>query len=65
VLSAEIYKRVKDGKKPYFRPSLAEQVDEESYSEDLLSMIRRCWAEDAAERPDFHALKAIIKRINK
>lgn len=61
----EIYKRVKDGKKPYFRPSLAEQVDEEAYSEDLLNMIRRCWAEDPAERPDFHALKAIIKRINK
>jgi len=27
--------------------------------------VKRCWAEDQAERPDFHALKTIIKRINK
>jgi hypothetical protein len=65
---------VKNGQKPYFRPTLLSSQattasGDEEYegcsSEELLTMIRRCWAEDPTERPDFHALKTIIKRINK
>jgi len=59
---------VKNGQKPYFRPTLSmdrktgEGVEE---NVELNLMIKRCWAEDPIERPDFHQLKSIVKRINK
>ena len=71
---------VKNGQKPFCRPTLMTSsemtngpgpvADDEEYgdgccSEELVMMIRRCWAEDPADRPDFHSLKTIIKRINK
>jgi len=64
VLLTEIYQRVKDGK-PMLRPTLLEPTDDEDYSEELLNMIRRCWSEYPVERPEFHSLKSITKRINK
>ena len=27
--------------------------------------MRRCWAEEAADRPDFHALKTAVRKINR
>ena len=70
---SEIYKLVKNGQVSVpFRPTLinptlgeAEEYGEGCSSEELVTTVRRCWAEDPAERPDFHALKTIIKRINK
>ncbi|KAG8177290.1 hypothetical protein JTE90_007206 [Oedothorax gibbosus] len=47
------------GSSPPFRPHL-EQCDEE-----VIHMIKKCWTEDPAERPDFQALKSIIRRLNK
>jgi len=62
----DIYKLVKTGVKPYFRPVLSEQMDDDEFcSEKLLNMVKRCWSEDPAERPDFSQLKSIIKQINK
>ncbi|XP_053671617.1 atrial natriuretic peptide receptor 1 [Anopheles nili] len=43
-----------------FRP----KVDESSY-EDVNNIMVKCWAEDPADRPDFSALKTIIRKINK
>jgi len=71
--SPEIYKLVKNGQGSVpFRPTLinptlgeAEEYGDGCSSEELVTTVRRCWAEDPAERPDFHALKTIIKRINK
>jgi len=51
---------VKDVSQVVFRPTLLETDDD-----DLLYMIRRCWAEDPSDRPDFSAIKGMIKRINK
>lgn len=63
---ADIVKLVTKGQKPYFRPTLPDQdANDEGCGEELSNVIRRCWAEDAAERPDFHSLKTIIKRMNK
>lgn len=59
---SEICDKVRDGVKPYFRPTL------ENYDcpcDELAGVIRRCWAEDPAERPDFQALRTLIKRLNK
>lgn len=61
---AEIYRKVKNGQRPYFRPTL-DHMDNDDCSEDLANMIKRCWAEDAIERPDFHSLKSLIRKINK
>ncbi|XP_061185409.1 atrial natriuretic peptide receptor 1-like isoform X3 [Saccostrea echinata] len=59
---SEIYEKVKNGIKPYFRPSL-EECD--CPCDELADVIRRCWAEDPMERPDFQALKSIIRKLNK
>ena len=51
---------MKDARQGVFRPTLLETDDD-----DLLNMIRRCWAEDPSDRPEFSAVKGMIKRINK
>ncbi|CAG5131906.1 unnamed protein product, partial [Candidula unifasciata] len=58
----EIYQKVKLGMKPYFRPTL-EEFD--CPCDELAGVIRRCWSEDPADRPDFQALKSIIRKLNR
>ncbi|CAD5111743.1 DgyrCDS1026 [Dimorphilus gyrociliatus] len=64
----EIYRKVKDRQKPFYRPTLMEietaLETAESYQE-LANVIERCWSEDSLERPDFHTLRATLKRVNK
>ncbi|XP_076314890.1 atrial natriuretic peptide receptor 2-like [Tachypleus tridentatus] len=57
----EIIERVKEKRKPPFRPFL----DENLYDEEVIQMIRRCWAEDPMERPNFDHLKSIVRRLSK
>ncbi|KAH8346975.1 hypothetical protein KR059_003637 [Drosophila kikkawai] len=45
-----------------FRPDLEPNGDTKA---DINGIIRRCWAEDPAERPDFNTLKSMIRRFNK
>ncbi|XP_039232151.1 atrial natriuretic peptide receptor 1 isoform X1 [Drosophila yakuba] len=45
-----------------FRPELEPNGDTKA---DINGIIRRCWAEDPAERPDFNTLKSMIRRFNK
>lgn len=33
--------------------------------DDATELMRRCWAEDPTERPDFGHLKGAIRRLNK
>ncbi|XP_064596017.1 LOW QUALITY PROTEIN: atrial natriuretic peptide receptor 1-like [Liolophura sinensis] len=58
----DVYQKVKNGVKPYFRPTMK---DDDCPSDDLAGIIRRCWAEDPMERPDFQSLKSIIRKLNK
>ena len=60
----EIYRKVKNGQRPYFRPTL-DHLDDDECSEELANMIKKCWSEDPMERPDFHSLKTIIRKINR
>ena len=60
MLCIDVYRRVKDARHGVFRPTLLDTDDE-----DLINMIRRCWAEDPTDRPDFSTIKGLIKRINK
>ncbi|XP_043190575.1 atrial natriuretic peptide receptor 2-like isoform X1 [Amphibalanus amphitrite] len=57
----EIVENVRNGQKPPFRPA----IDDDMADEEVLQMMRRCWSEDPVDRPDFHALKGIIRRLNK
>ncbi|KAH8381881.1 hypothetical protein KR009_000760 [Drosophila setifemur] len=45
-----------------FRPELEPNCDTKA---DINGIIRRCWAEDPADRPDFNTLKSMIRRFNK
>ncbi|XP_071083341.1 atrial natriuretic peptide receptor 1-like isoform X2 [Haliotis cracherodii] len=58
----DIYEKLKNGVRPYFRPTIEEY---DCPCDELADVIKRCWAEDPAERPDFTALKSIIRKLNK
>ncbi|ROT76824.1 Atrial natriuretic peptide receptor B, partial [Penaeus vannamei] len=57
----QIVENVKNGGFPVFRPT----IEDDTAEEELLQMIKRCWAEEPMERPDFQQLKTIIRRLNK
>ncbi|XP_026674048.1 atrial natriuretic peptide receptor 1-like isoform X2 [Ceratina calcarata] len=56
----EILEGVKRGGGSPLRPVIDESVDEE-----VATLMKRCWAQDSADRPDFATLKQLIRRINK
>ncbi|CAH2297415.1 Atrial natriuretic peptide receptor 2 [Pelobates cultripes] len=57
----EIVQKVRNGQRPYFRPS----VDTSCHSEELGVLMERCWAEEPLERPDFNQVNAYICKFNK
>jgi class 3 adenylate cyclase len=66
----DIYRCVKEGRREgdaeLCRPTLLDSSDYDMpCSDELLNMIKRCWSEEPNDRPEFHSLKSIIKRINK
>ncbi|KAK2179118.1 hypothetical protein NP493_512g02032 [Ridgeia piscesae] len=61
----EIYRKIKNGQRPYFRPTLNVSNEDDCCNDELASMIKKCWSEDPAERPDVHAMKSIIRKVNK
>uniref|UniRef100_A0A3Q3FXZ1 Guanylate cyclase n=1 Tax=Labrus bergylta TaxID=56723 RepID=A0A3Q3FXZ1_9LABR len=57
----EIVQKVRNGQKPYFRPT----TDNKCHSEELTILMEGCWAEDPAERPDFGHIKIYVAKLNK
>uniref|UniRef100_A0A452R1M8 Guanylate cyclase n=1 Tax=Ursus americanus TaxID=9643 RepID=A0A452R1M8_URSAM len=57
----EIVQKVRNGQRPYFRPS----IDRTQLNEELVLLMERCWAQEPAERPDFGQIKGFIRRFNK
>uniref|UniRef100_A0A673KUN3 Guanylate cyclase n=1 Tax=Sinocyclocheilus rhinocerous TaxID=307959 RepID=A0A673KUN3_9TELE len=57
----EIIQKVRNGQKPYFRPT----TDNSRHCEELTILMEGCWAEDPAERPDFSHIKIFIAKLNK
>ncbi|KAM7369312.1 hypothetical protein PAMP_013590 [Pampus punctatissimus] len=57
----EIVQKVRNGQKPYFRPT----TDSRCHSEELTILMEGCWAEDPAERPDFGHIKIYMAKLNK
>ncbi|KAM8871821.1 atrial natriuretic peptide receptor 2 isoform 3-T3 [Synchiropus picturatus] len=60
-LYAKIVQKVRNGQKPYFRPT----TDNRCHSEELTILMEGCWAEDPAERPDFGHIKIYMAKLNK
>lgn len=40
-------------------------MTEMSCEEEVGNLMKRCWTEDPADRPDFTTLKAAIRKLNK
>ncbi|KAG6800743.1 atrial natriuretic peptide receptor 1 isoform X1 [Apis mellifera caucasica] len=57
----EIVEGVKRGGGSPLRPA----IDDAAVEEEVATLMRKCWAQDAADRPDFPALKQTIRKINK
>uniref|UniRef100_A0A3Q3K720 Guanylate cyclase n=1 Tax=Monopterus albus TaxID=43700 RepID=A0A3Q3K720_MONAL len=57
----EIVQKVRNGQKPYFRPT----TDNRCHSEELTILMEGCWAEDPADRPDFGHIKIYMAKLNK
>jgi len=57
----EIVQKVRNGQKPYFRPT----TDNSHHCEELTLLMDGCWAEDPAERPDYSHIKIYITKLNK
>lgn len=57
----EIVQKVRNGQRPYFRPT----TDNSIHCEELTFLMESCWAEDPLERPDFSHIKIYITKLNK
>ncbi|CAL8276379.1 unnamed protein product [Merluccius merluccius] len=57
----EIVQKVRNGQKPFFRPT----TNNSHHCEELTFLMDDCWAEDPAERPDFSHIKIYITKLNK
>uniref|UniRef100_A0A8C6SFR4 Guanylate cyclase n=1 Tax=Neogobius melanostomus TaxID=47308 RepID=A0A8C6SFR4_9GOBI len=57
----EIVQKVRNGQKPFFRPT----TDTRCHSEELTILMEGCWAEDQQERPDFGHIKIYMAKLNK
>nr|XP_055056970.1 LOW QUALITY PROTEIN: atrial natriuretic peptide receptor 2 [Misgurnus anguillicaudatus] len=57
----EIIQKVRNGQKPYFRPT----TDNTRHCEELTILMEGCWAEDPTDRPDFSHIKIFIAKLNK
>ncbi|XP_033174921.1 atrial natriuretic peptide receptor 1-like isoform X2 [Bombus impatiens] len=58
-------KEIVEGVKRAGGSPLRPAIDESAVEEEVATLMRRCWAQDAADRPDFPALKQTIRKINK
>ncbi|KAK0098293.1 hypothetical protein PV326_009794 [Microctonus aethiopoides] len=61
LLEVQIVEGVRRGGGSPLRPL----IDEVAVEEEVATLMRRCWAQDSADRPDFPALKQTIRKINK
>ncbi|XP_019412305.1 PREDICTED: atrial natriuretic peptide receptor 1 isoform X2 [Crocodylus porosus] len=57
----EIIERVKSSECPCFRPTASVGC----HVEELGQLMRRCWAEDPLERPDFNQIKVLLRKFNR
>lgn len=61
---SEIVDGVRNGPDQVGTP-LRPLIDENACDDDVARLMKQCWAEDPADRPDFTALKNTIRKLNK
>lgn len=61
MFSTEIVKKVANGYKPAFRPT----IDRVTCSQEMMTLITNCWKEDATIRPDYSQLRGTMRKLNK
>ncbi|KAB0800987.1 hypothetical protein PPYR_05341 [Photinus pyralis] len=61
----QIVDSVRNGPESSHVPPLRPLIDDSTCDEDVAQLMKRCWAEDAADRPDFSVVKNTIRKLNK
>ncbi|KAF5272832.1 hypothetical protein FQR65_LT00428 [Abscondita terminalis] len=61
----EIIDAVRNGPESAHAQPLRPAIDEGTCDEDVAQLMKRCWAEEAADRPDFSIVKNTIRKLNK
>ncbi|KAF5284737.1 hypothetical protein FQA39_LY04462 [Lamprigera yunnana] len=61
----EIVDAIRNGRSRSPGSPLRPVIDEETCDEDVAQLMTRCWAEDAADRPDFAIVKNTIRKLNR
>jgi len=59
-----IVEKVKDTRTPFYRPQLP-QAESAGVHPGILTLMKQCWTEEAAERPSFDEIVKTLKIINK
>ncbi|OWA52165.1 Atrial natriuretic peptide receptor 2 [Hypsibius exemplaris] len=57
----EVVKKVERGERPMFRPI----VQDSFCQEEIMLMMRSCWAEDPVERPKFAQIRGSLRNLSK
>ncbi|OWA52162.1 Atrial natriuretic peptide receptor 2 [Hypsibius exemplaris] len=57
----DVVKKVKKGERPIFRPL----VQDSFCQEEIMLMMRSCWAEDPVERPKFAQIRGSLRNLSK
>eukprot|EP00057_Strongylocentrotus_purpuratus_P014433 XP_011668907.1 PREDICTED: atrial natriuretic peptide receptor 1 [Strongylocentrotus purpuratus] len=61
LMPEEIVKKVANGYKPAFRPT----IDRVTCSQEMMTLITNCWKEDSTIRPDYSQLRGTMRKLNK
>ncbi|CAH1257745.1 NPR1 [Branchiostoma lanceolatum] len=60
LLPEDMIKRVQHSEEPPYRPT----VREDACPQNVSSLMEKCWSEDPDERPDFHSLRGVVKKLS-
>lgn len=62
---SEIIDAVRNGPDATHSHPLRPFIDENTCEDEVANLMRRCWAEEPQDRPDFNVLKNTIRKLNK
>ncbi|XP_078664612.1 atrial natriuretic peptide receptor 1-like [Branchiostoma floridae x Branchiostoma belcheri] len=60
LLPEDMLQRVQHSEEPPYRPTVSDVV----CPQNLRSLMEKCWSEDPEERPDFHSLRGMVKKLS-
>ena len=59
-----VVEKIRNDSAPFYRPPLP-QEESAGVHPDILTLMKRCWAEEPPERPSFDEVAKVLKTINK